>query len=104
MPGDWTPPARSGWFAPLLLALVVGCAANNRPQPLSLEGFSTGSYGDEQLREAKLQPDARVLIDAPAPAQLDMRRPTRLIIYALPNGNTIEQTFGARKAAGLDWH
>jgi len=27
-----------------------------------------------------------------------------LILYALPNGNTIEQTKGRRVAEGLDWH
>jgi hypothetical protein len=30
--------------------------------------------------------------------------PTRLIIYALPNGNSIEWTIGAKRAPGLDWH
>jgi hypothetical protein len=29
---------------------------------------------------------------------------TRLIIYALPNGNTIEQTLGCKMRPGLDWH
>ncbi|MHA0111789.1 hypothetical protein ACXYUI_32595, partial [Klebsiella pneumoniae] len=29
---------------------------------------------------------------------------SRLAIYALPNGNTIEQTFGRRLRPGMDWH
>src|SRR4051794_22403035 len=110
MPADWTPLPRRRWVrrgdacvALLFFALsVTGCADHRHLQPL--KGFAASPYFDEQIREAKLQPDTRVLIDAPAPAQIDKRRPTRLIIYALPNGNTIEQTFGARKAPGLDWH
>src|SRR4051795_2989343 len=98
MPADWTPPARSRWFWTVLLVLLVGCAAHDRPQSPELTGFSTSPYFDEQIREAKLEPDARVLINAPPPRQTDARRPTRLIVYALPNGNTIEQTFGCRKA------
>ncbi|HYO07428.1 MAG TPA: hypothetical protein VER17_00520, partial [Tepidisphaeraceae bacterium] len=31
-------------------------------------------------------------------------RPTLLIIYLLPNGNTIEMTMGARLQPGMDWH
>jgi hypothetical protein len=31
-------------------------------------------------------------------------KPTRVLVYALPNGNTIEQTLGCKMAKGLDWH
>ena len=30
--------------------------------------------------------------------------PTHLVIYALPNGNTIAQTIGCAQAEGRDWH
>jgi hypothetical protein len=39
-----------------------------------------------------------------SPAHPDPARPTRLVIYATPNGNTIEQTLGCAKADRLDWH
>ena len=38
------------------------------------------------------------------PATLDPKKPTRLVIFATPNGNTIEQTLGCAQADGLDWH
>jgi hypothetical protein len=38
------------------------------------------------------------------PADFDESRPTRLILYLLPNGNTIEQTLGAKLEPGMDWH
>ena len=31
-------------------------------------------------------------------------KPTELIIYALPNGNTTAQTFGKKLKPGVDWH
>jgi hypothetical protein len=43
-------------------------------------------------------------INAPAPESYDPARPTRLVLYALPNGNTIEWTIGRKPAEGLDWH
>lgn len=31
-------------------------------------------------------------------------KPTKIVIYALPNGNTTAQTFGKKLAIGDDWH
>ncbi|MDD8017725.1 MAG: hypothetical protein PHP42_05090 [Bacteroidota bacterium] len=36
--------------------------------------------------------------------QRDKAKPTILILYALPNGNSIEMTFGRRMKRNLDWH
>ena len=49
-------------------------------------------------------PDVTVHINAPSAADYDTNRPTRLIIFALPNGNTIAQTIGCQQAEGRDWH
>ncbi len=38
------------------------------------------------------------------PEAPDPKKPVRLILYALPNGNTIEQTIGRRTKPGEDWH
>jgi len=48
--------------------------------------------------------DVRVVVVAPPAADSDPGKPTRLLLYALPNGNTIEQTFGRRLKEGVDWH
>lgn len=69
-------------------------------EPLS--GFRRGAWFDEQVREEWITEGVRVL--ANAPAALDPTKPTRLVIYATPNGNTIEQTLGCGPADGLDWH
>ncbi|MBN2354527.1 hypothetical protein JXO59_00355 [candidate division KSB1 bacterium] len=43
-------------------------------------------------------------LNAPAAVQWDTTKPTALLLYALPNGNTIEQTFGKRRRPEEDWH
>jgi len=48
--------------------------------------------------------DGSVRIILNQPAELDPQRPTELIVFATPNGNTAEQTLGARLKPGMDWH
>jgi hypothetical protein len=73
-----------------------------------LPGFHRSQWFGEQVHEAWIEPGVRVVINAPR--SFDPARPTRLIIYATPNGNSIEQTLGsALTATGIDggktdWH
>jgi hypothetical protein len=67
-----------------------------------LPGFRAGPWFGEQVRERWLDDNVRVIVNAPE--RIDPKRPTRLVIHATPNGNTIEQTLGCAKAEGLDWH
>ena len=70
--------------------------------PATLPGFHRSPWFDEQVREEWLADGVRVVVNAPA--RYDPARPTRLVIYATPNGNTIEQTLGSTTPAGTDWH
>ena len=56
----------------------------------------------EETEELSIEPGVRVVLNSPA--SLDPAKPVRLILYALPAGNTIEQTVGRRLHAGDDWH
>lgn len=47
-------------------------------------------------------PETRVLINSPT--NNDGTKPNLLILYALPNGNTIEMTAGKKMKDGMDWH
>lgn len=67
-----------------------------------LPGFRQSPWFHEQLREEWLDPGVRLLINVPE--NFDPARPTDLIIYATPNGNTIEQTLGTGLTKGTDWH
>lgn len=51
-----------------------------------------------------LIPESRVVIDFPDPGNVIGGAPWMLIIYALPNGNTIEHTAGRKIKPGDDWH
>jgi hypothetical protein len=85
-------------LAPLLPALLLA-------GPLSaaeLPRFRRTPWFDEQVREEWVSDGVRVL--ANAAKDHDPKRPTRLVLYATPNGNSIEQTLGCAKADGLDWH
>jgi hypothetical protein len=69
-----------------------------------LPGFEVSRHWNEQIRTYAYEPDVRIHINAPSQTGLDRRRPTQLILYALPNGNSIEWTIGRKRAEGLDWH
>lgn len=48
------------------------------------------------------EPGVRIVMNMPATD--DAAKPVHLILYALPNGNSIEQTIGRRTNPGDDWH
>lgn len=68
-------------------------------QPLSERFVSTGTFA-EQARWDRLPGGIRVLTNAP---QELTARPRTLVIYATPNGNSIEQTFGSAPVPGQDF-
>lgn len=71
---------------------------------LCLAAQSSAATFDEQVHWLELEPDVRVCINEPGPAGRPPRNGTTLIFYALPNGNTIEQTLGRKPQPGQDWH
>ncbi|MDM4766630.1 hypothetical protein [Pelomonas sp. SE-A7] len=85
-------------FAPSLALLLSACAN----APALLPGFQRSVHFDEQRLELQVNDGVRLLYLAPP--RLDPAKPTRLLAFALPNGNSIEQTLGARLEPGLDWH
>jgi len=71
-------------------------------QPLA--GFNpSGLFDEQQMVIEDSPPGTRILINAPLTGFSDDDR-VLLVIYALPNGNTIEQTTGKRLKEGDDWH
>ncbi|MCK7541677.1 MAG: hypothetical protein MZV63_67720 [Marinilabiliales bacterium] len=69
-----------------------------------LPGFKpSGIFDEQQMVIGDSPPGTRILINAPLNGFGDGDR-VLLILYALPNGNTIEQTFGKKLHAGDDWH
>ncbi len=67
------------------------------------EGFRPGEAFDELTRELHLPEGVRMVINAPAPESFNTNQPVELIIFAVPNGSTIEWTVGKRVQPGDDW-
>ncbi len=65
--------------------------------------FQTSLF-NEQTMWLTSDHGVRIFINAPSAAQLATLKPMKLIFYALPNGNTIEQTVGKKMQPGDDWH
>jgi hypothetical protein len=78
--------------------MLTACAQ----QALHLDGFTrSGSFGE---RVRIMRPDSAVTATIVAPESIDWRQRVDLILYALPNGNSTEQTIGRKLTEGLDWH
>ncbi|MBK7630068.1 MAG: hypothetical protein IPJ23_05095 [Ignavibacteriales bacterium] len=71
---------------------------------INLSGFITSSYFNEQVCNFNFNPDIKILINAPPVKEFIINKPTKLILFALPNGNSIEQTIGKKVKDGDDWH
>ncbi len=80
----------------LLLALTILSAA---PEPL-LPGFRRSPHFSEQVREEWHDGNVRIFFNV---GPFDAAKPTRLVIFATPNGNTIEETLGCGKSDSLSW-
>lgn len=64
---------------------------------------SAGEF-NERVWNFSLTPETRVVLNAPPESAFATNHHATLVIYALPNGNTIEQTIGRRPKPGDDWH
>ena len=70
----------------------------------ALPGFSISPYFGEQITTCVYNPEVRIHINAPPINSFDASKPTALVFFALPNGNTIEQTVGKQIGPNDDWH
>lgn len=85
----------------LLLFLIFSCGYL---QAQVLPGFKlSGFFNEQQMVVENSDVGTRLLINAPTKG-FEEGKEVLLIFYALPNGNTIEQTFGKKLKEGDDWH
>lgn len=83
-----------------VMLLTVSAAVSGQQLP----GFrASGSFNEQQMVIEDPAAGTRILINAPLEG-FDTGDRVLLVIYALPNGNTIEQTFGRRIRESDDWH
>ncbi|MFC1484549.1 hypothetical protein ACFL6Q_05840, partial [Candidatus Neomarinimicrobiota bacterium] len=94
---------RYSWCTIILCLLFSGCCERD-PGTGTLEGFTTSPYFNEQEVTFRMEPGVTMQINAPAAEAFRADKPVGLILYPLPNGNTIEWTAGRQPLPGDDWH
>ncbi len=65
--------------------------------------FQKSSF-NEQTMWLQLDHGVRILINAPSAESFTGPKKTKLVLYGLPNGNSIEHTVGKITATNEDWH
>jgi hypothetical protein len=89
---------------------------NAMPSPPSQANAAAGAYAAglnplldnpdllDRITSFTFQPGIKVRVSSPGPASFAPGRKVLLIFYALPNGNTTDQTAGKLMQPGDDWH
>ncbi|MEI8379276.1 MAG: hypothetical protein WCJ09_04050 [Planctomycetota bacterium] len=80
--------------------LFATCALTQMADAQQFTGFATVEPFSERIRWERRTNGIKVLVNLPAISKADKRT---LVIYATPNGSTIEQTFGTATAPGQDF-
>ncbi|TKC10229.1 hypothetical protein FA048_08515 [Pedobacter polaris] len=79
----------------LIIICLLVCNSNVNAQLSFAERFNS-------LQQ--LSVDSGVTLTFDEPSTIDVSKPTILILFALPNGNTSAQSFGKKLVGGDDWH
>lgn len=89
-------------FAALLIGVlsIAGIPGAARSAPLT--GFREAPWPGEQILDERTPEGVRIHTNAPD--LIDPSRPTLVVFFSTPNGNSIEQTLGSAMEPGLDWH
>lgn len=91
-------------FLFLFVLLLPGMLPAETTKPAQWPGYQQSPWFAEQYRYLSPEPEVRAIIVAPAPGDINSTKPTRVVFFATPNGNTIEQTLGCRPKEGRHWH
>ncbi|MFH0794344.1 MAG: hypothetical protein V2A74_09970 [bacterium] len=109
--GNWS----ARWIALSILVSLCGCARAQKEEVkpdedsaidfrVKLRDFEISPYWGEQIKRFVYDPDVKIHVNAPSVESFDARKPTQIIFFALPNGNSTEQTIGKVVKEGVDWH
>lgn len=95
----------TNWPAPVVAKnsrpTTVSSAPTFKPgEKLKLDFKLTSKFGEAEA-EFRFDPEVRVIVNK---AEASKATNSLLVIYTLPNGNTIEHTSGHRTQTNEDWH
>lgn len=92
----------SATVATTLIAIVSIAAIPSPSRSAPLPGFRAAPWFGNQVMDERTPEGVRIHTNCPG--DLDPSKPTLVVFFATPNGNTIEQTLGSEMQPGLDWH
>jgi len=90
------------YYKIILFVIFSTCCAILSHSQLLNDFAATGSFNERELWIKDWPEKLTICINAPL--QLNKKGETYLVLYALPNGNSIEWTKGKKIKAGDDWH
>jgi hypothetical protein len=76
----------------------------NRPSLAKFSGFRERNFFNERIAFFSIDPEITVQINAPSQNSIVATNDVLLVFYALPNGNSIEQTVGRVPNSTNEWH
>jgi hypothetical protein len=85
----------------ILLLSVVLSAPGSALLASEIPEFRKSAWFGEQVREQWFAEGIRVLVNAPG--HFDGSKPTHLLFFATPNGNSLEQAMGCITEGKVDW-
>jgi hypothetical protein len=88
----------SGWI--VATGLLIAAATSAPAADSLLPGFEPSEPFAEQVRWSRLDSGVRVFVNAPRALERSRRL---LVVFATPNGNSVEQSLGCASAEGRDW-
>ena len=92
-----------GFHSPFLWLFILFTTFTNEIDAQLFPGFKTiGPFKEQELNSENFVKDVQVCINAPA--YFNKKGETYLVLFALPNGNSIEWTKGKKMKEGDDWH
>lgn len=87
-----------------ILLLCKNVVAQGTINSNVFEKFIRSENFAERILDLRFEPDITVHINASSEETFDLTKKTLLILYALPNGNSIEWTIGKKLKPGDDWY
>jgi pimeloyl-ACP methyl ester carboxylesterase len=92
---------RSSYNIILFVIFLTGCVNLSHSQNLK-DFIETGSFNEQELWIKNGHDSLTININAPL--HFNKKGETYLVLFALPNGNSIEWTKGKKMKPGDDWH
>ena len=88
----------------LIVAVLIGLRALPAIAAETVISWVPSAEFAETSFTTTIDPKIRINVNAPVNENGKPAKATRLIVFALPNGNTLEHTLGCKSKPGLDWH